>query len=151
MYLEFNLVVLGGMAEYYHHPWRNSNYVLIVCISTRISPVVVDTKTVGPERQVPGFMRFNRQCYLLGHPEIQVPNAMLWSKRTASNPYFILQNNSVGFFTYLRKAAVGFTIHVCPSVCIYQPLLWQVRISVKFGNGGAFMKISLENPTFVTI
>jgi hypothetical protein len=64
-------------------------------------------------------MSFNRQGYLLGRPEVQALNAMLFSKILASNPYFILQNNSVGAFTYLRKAAVGFTMPVCP-VCMYQ-------------------------------
>jgi hypothetical protein len=52
---------------------------------------------------------------ILGHAEAQASNAMLLSKRIDSNPYFILQTNSVGAFTQLRKAPVDITKPVCPS------------------------------------
>lgn len=99
IYLQFNLIMLWKIAEFYHHSWRICNYVWIECVSTGISPVVVDTKILSLEKRVPVFMRFNRQCYFLGHPEVQAPNAVLLSKRIDSNPYLILQTNSVGVFT----------------------------------------------------
>jgi hypothetical protein len=91
------------------------------------------------------FVRFSRQYYLLQHPEVRAPNAMLLSKRMHSNFYFIPQASFVGAFTQVAKSA-HWLHNVCLSVCLrVSARAALVRLSVKFDIGGLYKNLTRKS------